>query len=135
MTAWLGVVSRTHVLRAVRLGVAQFNHGKRAPVARLRHGDTVIYYSPRTDYPDGVQLRAFTAIGTVVDDEPWQADEGDFRPWRRRIDYRDATEAPIANLAGRLDLTQAANWGSALRRGHVVLTDHDAAVIEQEMCG
>ena len=32
-------------------------------------------------------MKAFTAIGRIIDDEVWQADEGDFKPWRRRIDY------------------------------------------------
>ena len=47
----------------------------------------LVYYSPR-ETMDGAGLRAFTALGRVVDDEVWQADEGDFRPWRCRVAYQ-----------------------------------------------
>lgn len=133
MTGWLGVVSREHVERGVSLGIAQLNHGKRPPIARLRPGDTLIYYSPRTSYPDGEPLKAFTAIGTVSDDEVWQAHEGDFAPWRRRVDYAAARETPIAELAAALDLTRAPNWGYSLRRGVLQLTDHDVRMIREAM--
>jgi hypothetical protein len=132
MTAWLGVVSREHVLRAVSLGIAQLNHGKRPPIARLRPGDTIIYYSPRTSYPDGEPLKAFTAVGTAVDDEVWQADEGDFKPWRRRIEYAHAHEVGIHELVG-LELTASPNWGYSLRRGTLELSDADAALIRASM--
>ena len=135
MNGWLGVVSRSHVQHGVQLGIAQFNHGKRAAVARPHAGDVVVYYSPRTDYPDGEPLKAFTAIGTVVDDEVWQADEGDFKPWRRRVEYRESVEVPIADLAGRLEFTSSPNWGYLLRRGLLPLAPGDVAVIESAMCG
>jgi hypothetical protein len=135
MTAWLGVVSRVHVLRAVSLGIAQLNHGRRPPLARLNRGDTIVYYSPRTEYPDGEPLKAFTAFGTIVDDEIWQADEGEFTPWRRRVDYASVHEAPIGPLTARLDLTRTPNWGYALRRGTLPLSDHDAELLRATMTG
>jgi len=133
MSAWLGVVSRAHVKRAVSLGIAQLNHGKRPPIARPDPGDTLICYSPRASYPDGEPLKAFTAFGTVVDDEVWQADDGDFHPWRRRVAYADAHETAIAPLASVLDLTSAPNWGYELRRGTLPLTEHDLAAIRAAM--
>ena len=33
---------------------------------------------------DKVPLQQFTAIGIMADDEIWQADDGDFKPFRRR---------------------------------------------------
>ena len=83
MTAWLGVVSAEHVRRAISLGIAQIGHGKRAGLARMHAGDTLVYYSPVERLGDGVPLRSFTAIGTLSVDDFWQADEGDFRPFRR----------------------------------------------------
>ncbi len=35
---WIGVVSYEHVQREVELGIAQFNHGKRAALARMQRG-------------------------------------------------------------------------------------------------
>ena len=134
MNAWLGVVSRSHVLRGVGLGIAQVNHGKRPPLARMHVGDTLVYYSPRTDYPDGEPLQAFTAIGRIADDELWQADEGAFQPWRRRVEW-DATahETPIRPLLDRLEFTRGQNWGYAMRRGLFAISDGDVEIIRTEM--
>jgi len=97
-------------------------------------GDGFVYYSPRDAYPNGAPVKAFTAIGRVTDDEVWQADEGEFKPWRRRIDYeRGAIEVPIADLSDRLDLTAKPNWGYALRRGLVEITPKDFALIQAAM--
>lgn len=134
MTAWLGVVSHSHVLRGVELGIVQVNHGKRPQLARMHAGDAFVYYSPRTSYPDGETLRAFTAVGRIADDELWQADEGSFQPWRRRADW-DATarETPIRPLVGLLEFTRGENWGYALRRGLLSISDADFEVIRNEM--
>ncbi len=128
MSAWLGVVSRSHVERGVDLGIAQVMHGKRAGLARMKPGDWLVYYSPRTAYPDGEPLKAFTAAGRITDDEVWQADEGDFHPYRRRVDYVPFERAvPVADL--RLELTAEPNWGYQLRRGLIPLSDADLRII------
>ena len=38
------------------------------------------------------------ALGRFPDDVVWQVDEGAFQPWRRRIDYVGAREAPVRAL-------------------------------------
>ena len=132
MSGWLGVVSADHVRRGVSLGIAQLGHGKRSGLSRLRRGDWLIYYSPKTSMRDGEPLQQFTAIGEVVDDEIWQADEGDFQPFRRRIRYlSDARPAPVASLA--LELTSEPHWGYQLRRGLIPLSDRDLATIREAM--
>ena len=81
-------------------------------------------------------LQAFTAIGTIADDEIWQADEGDFKPYRRRVDYDvSARTTPVETLRQELELTSGPNWGYQLRRGLVQLSDHDVTVIRRAMCG
>ena len=135
MTAWLGVVSADHVATGVRLGIAQIGHGGKAGVARLGAGDLLVYYSPRRTL-GGTPLRAFTAVGRVVDEEPWQAYEGDFQPWRRRVDYDpDATTVHLADVQGDLDLCREPHWGYQLRRGLVQLSGHDADVLREAMTG
>lgn len=130
MSAWLGVVSRDHVHRGVQLGIAQVMHGKRSGLARMKAGDWFVYYSTRTRYPDGDPLKAFTAIGRFPDDEIWQVDEGDFHPYRRRVEYlADTRDVPLDEVTLRLDLTSTPHWGYQLRRGLVPLTDGDLAVI------
>lgn len=132
MTHWLGVVCRDHVRRGAGLGIAQLGHGKRDGLARLAAGDWLVYYSSRTSLRDGEPLQAFTALGVVADDEIWQAHEGDFHPWRRRVDYLpDAAETPIRSLS--LDLTARSGWGFQLRRGLLRLTGDDFAAIHAAM--
>ncbi len=129
MRFWLGVVSRQHVRRGVELGIAQIGHGKGAPLERMQPGDWLVYYSPRDRLGDGAPVKAFTAVGRIVDAAVWQADEGTFKPWRRRVDYLEGREAPIGPLLDVLDLTSSPNWGYALRRGLLELSQHDFEVI------
>ena len=132
MRHWLGVVCRDHVRSGTALGVAQLGHGRRTGLDRLAAGDWLVYYSPRTEARGGAPVQAFTAIGKVADDDIWQAEEGDFRPWRRRVDYvPEVVETPIRFL--RLDLTDEPNWGYQLRRGLIELSAGDFAVISAAM--
>jgi hypothetical protein len=62
---WIGVVSKNHVARGVAGGFAQLGHGKRAPLARMRAGDWLIYYSPKMSMDGDEACQAFTAIGQV----------------------------------------------------------------------
>ena len=135
MTAWLGVVSADHVARGVELGIAQIGRGKRSGLARMRPDDLLVYYSPR-DTLGGVPLQAFTAIGRVADDEVWQADEDDFRPWRRRVAYRTrARTVPLEAVRDVLELTSGPHWGHRLRQGLAPLSDRDAEVLVAAMGG
>ena len=123
------------MLVGVELGIAQTNHGARAGIARMAPGDGFVFYSPKTSYPDGDPLREFTAIGRVAPGEPWQAVDGEWHPWRRKVDYDGAAHAvPIGPLLDVLDLTRDnRNWGFTMRRGHVEMTEHDFAIIAREM--
>jgi hypothetical protein len=143
MKYWLGVVQRAHVLHGVALGIAQTNHGAKAGVLRMQPGDGLVYYSPKTSYPDGDPLREFTAIGRIADGEAWQAEDTmmvqgrlvDRHPWRRRVEYVEAARpVPITPLLQVLDVTRGnPNWGFVMRRGQVELTPHDFGVIATEM--
>jgi PPOX class probable F420-dependent enzyme len=124
---WIGVVSRSHVLRGVEGGFAQLSHGKEAPLRRLSAGDWLVYYSPRTSHPDGEPLRAFTAVGRVADDQVFQADAGGgFRPWRRRVQYRACCEAAAAVVLDDLEVVpDRRRWGLVVRRGLVEIGEGD----------
>ncbi len=133
MTDWLGVASAEHVRRGVRLGIAQIGHGRRAGLTRMKTGDTLVYYSPVERLGDRASLRQFTAIGTVTDEVIWEAGEGDFRPFRRRVGYEDVQPVPIHDLKNVLRLTSAPNWGYQLRRGLIPLDSADVDVLRQSM--
>jgi hypothetical protein len=133
MAAWLVVVSAVHVHRAVELGIVQTNHGKKAGIARMNPGDTVIYYSPTEELGDGKPLKAFTAFGTVAEGEIWQADEGSFRPFRRSVDYAETVRVPLEDVRDQLKLTADKNWGHQLRRGLLTIDDGDAEILADRM--
>ena len=123
---WIGVVSRSHVQRGVAGGFAQVCHGKRGPLERMQAGDWLIYYSPRTDFKDGEPLQAFTAIGQIKQGRVYSFEMSpDFVPYRRDVDFEPATEAPIKPLQPFLEFTQGPNWGYALRRGVLEISQAD----------
>ena len=133
---WIGVVSRAHVLIGVEGGFAQVNHGKRAPLQRMKAGDGLVFYSPKTDYPAGEPLQAFTAIGPVRTGEVYQADMGGgFLPFRVDVDWLPCDEAPIRPLLPRLSfIRDPAHWGAAFRFGHLEVPEADFRLIAAAMC-
>jgi hypothetical protein len=131
--AWLGVVSRAHVRRGIAGGFAQLCHGKAQPLRRMQGGDWLVYYSPTLEM-GGAPLRAFTAIGRVEEGEVYTHDMGGgFVPFRRNVRYADAAEVALDSIKDRLMLCAKANWGMALRRGHLPLAAVDFAVIAGAM--
>ena len=135
--AWLGVISADHTQRAVEGGFIQLNHGKRYGVARLHAGDGFAIYSPTEQYREKRPLRAFTALGVVADEAPYQAepmsmgDRGIVQPWRRRIEFLPVHRADLR--AVELRLTQQPNWGYQLRRGLVPLEPEDFEALRSAM--
>lgn len=132
MNYWIGVVSRSHVLRGIEGGFAQMNHGKQAPLKRMKAGDGLVYYSPRESYPDGTPLQAFTAFGFVRTGEAYEYDmttDGSpgFVPWRMDIDYFvDVQIAPIKPLLADLDfIVDKKHWGAAFRFGQLRIEKPD----------
>ncbi|WP_397376151.1 EVE domain-containing protein [Paenibacillus sp. sptzw28] len=132
---WIGVVSASHVRLGVQGGFAQLCHGKAAPLRRMRPGDWLIYYSPRTDMAKGNPLQAFTAIGLVIDDKVYEYRMSDsFVPFRRNIRYTLCIEAEIAPLLEQLTFTHGKrNWGYLFRTGHFEISREDFFVIADAM--
>jgi hypothetical protein len=135
---WIGVVSRSHVQIGVQGGFIQLNHGKRAPLQRLRAGDALAMYSPRTDYPKGEPLQAFTAIGVIKTGEIYQVEMSpDFKPYRVDVQFFECQEAPIQPLVERLSFIKSkTHWGAAFRFGYLKVPGEDFLLIAQAMgCG
>lgn len=137
MTNWINTVSRDHVERAVRGRFTQANHGKPHMLRKMARGDWIAFYSPRTVYPGGGPLQAFTAIGQVVDDEPYQVEMTDgVTPWRRNVDFLSCTEAPIRPLLDQLGFIEdKKRWGYKFRFGVFRIDDDDLDVIRSAMTG
>jgi hypothetical protein len=132
---WIGVVSASHVKRGTQGGFAQLCHGKAAPLRRMRPGDWLVYYSPRTDMANGEPLQAFTAIGQVEDDVVYEYRMSDsFVPYRRNIRYARCREAKIAPLLKQLSFTRDnRNWGYSFRFGHFEISREDFLLIAAAM--
>jgi hypothetical protein len=111
--AWIAVACAEHVCIGRETSFMQVCHGKAAPLRRIRPGDRVIYYSPTVTFAAKDRLQAFTAIGVVRDDAPYQVEmDSGFRPFRQDVDWQPAGETPIRPLLGRLAFTQVGgNWG------------------------
>ena len=132
---WIGVVSKAHVQIGVRGGFIQLNHGKKAAVQRLKAGDMLAMYSPRTDYPDGAALQAFTAIGTVVSGEVYQVEmTPEFKPFRVDVRFHDCHDAPIKPLIEDLSfIKDKVHWGAAFRFGYLRVPEADFSRIARAM--
>jgi hypothetical protein len=135
MRYWINTISREHVQRGIAGGFTQADHGKNTRLKRLAKGDRIVFYSPRTEFRGGDPLQAFTAIGEITDDEPYQVVmTPDFHPWRRRVSFSQCTEAPIQTLIA--DLTFIKNktqWGFPFRRGLFEISEADFAAIARAM--
>jgi predicted RNA-binding protein len=132
---WMGVVSRDHVKIGVKGGFIQLSHGKKAPLQRLRAGDGLIMYSPRTGYPDGETLQSFTAIGVVRSGEIYQVEmRPDFKPYRLDVQFMACKEASIKPLVEQLSfIKNKTHWGAAFRFGQFKVPASDFALIAQAM--
>jgi hypothetical protein len=132
---WIGVVSHSHVRLGVAGGFIQLSHGKKAPLQRLRAGDGLVMYSPRTDYPGGEPLQAFTAIGVVISSEIYQVEMSpDFHPYRVDVRFLECHEAPIRPLIDELSFIRSKDhWGAAFRFGQVRIPAEDFRLIAAAM--
>jgi len=132
---WIGVVSASHVKFGVLGGFAQLCHGKSASLRKMRAGDWLIYYSPRTDMTNGTTLQAFTAIGEVVDDKAYEYRMSEsFVPFRKNIRYISCREVKIRDLLEQLSFTrQNRNWGYSFRYGHFEIDRQDFLTIANAM--
>lgn len=132
---WIGVVSRDHALKGRDEGFAQFCHGKRGPATRPRKGDWLIYYSPKQSIGGNEPCQAFTAIGEVSDEAPYQVEQAaDFCPFRRSIAYRAAREVPIRPLIEQLSfIRDKSRWGMAFRFGFLEIPAADFELIAEKM--
>ncbi|MGV1789228.1 EVE domain-containing protein [Rhizobium sp. A37_96] len=128
---WLAVASAEHVRIGREHGFMQVNHGKRAPLKRIKPGDGIVYYSSSVKMGDRDGFQSFTAIGYVREGEPYLAEMGCGKAYRKDVDWLDAPEQPLRPLLGWLDFTQDKNWGYKLRFGLVEFGQSDFEFLEE----
>jgi hypothetical protein len=132
---WVNTISLEHVRRGVEGGFTQADHGKSTRLSRLRAGDRIVFYSPRTNYPDGDPLQQFTACGVVDGADVYQVEmTPDFHPWRRAVTFVECSPAPIKPLLGELTfIPDQRNWGFTFRRGLFQIPPEDFDRIARAM--
>lgn len=132
---WIGVAAREHVQVAQVEGFAQFCHGKAGPARRLSKGDGLIYYSSKESLQGSALSQKFTALGEVMDDEPFQIEQTtDFSPFRRHIAYQPSQEIEIRPLIPDLSFIRDKRyWGQAFRFGLLEIPEADFNLIKSKM--
>ncbi|RZL61995.1 MAG: EVE domain-containing protein [Pedobacter sp.] len=115
---WIIAASKDHVKAGIKDGIAQACHGKSAPLKRLRKGDFIIYYSGKQVLGNPDKCQAFTALGKVLDDEPYHHQVSvDFCPSRRKIEF----------------IKNKKSWGYPFRFGFFEINHQDFELISSQM--
>ncbi len=135
MRYWIGVTPYDHVLNGVKGGFCQLGHGKKPALEKIQPQDWIIYYSPRQHMaPDSQTLQAFSAIEQILTREIYQADLGDFKPWRRDVGFLEVARiVPIRPLIAKLEfIKDPARWGDPFFRGHLEIGRTDFELIAKQ---
>lgn len=132
---WIIVASKNHVMRGVEGGFCQANHGKEAPLKRMKRGDWVICYSPKETFEGNSPLRKFIALGQIRDDHVYQAEmSNDFHPFRRNIEFLAVNETAIEPLISELSFIEnKKSWGYVFRFGLIQIPRDDFVLIANHM--
>jgi EVE domain len=130
---WIAVASADHLARGKKGGFMQVNHGKAAPLKRIKKGDFVAYYSPLKTYGGKEKLRAFTGLCRITSEEPYQGDMGEgFKPFRHNVAWLETHDAPIEPLLQKLEFTKGkTNWGYQFRFGLFEVSQSDLQIIAE----
>ncbi|WP_373741013.1 EVE domain-containing protein [Neisseria sp.] len=132
MKYWVGTVSKEHVLLGKAGGFCQVCHGKSAPLNRMKKGDWLLYYSPKTRLEGGTKHRSFTAFGQITDDKayPFRMSET-FVPYRRDVDYADTyRDCPIEIVRSHPEWKK---YAGMLRYGHFEISEDFFRLVQTYM--
>ena len=127
--------SRDHVLKGVEGGFAQAGHGRKDLISKLSKGDWIVFYSSKDKFENGKPLQKFTALGKVTDEDPYQANTtGDFKPYRRNVEFKNVEETEIRSLLEQLTfIKNKKKWGIYLISGFREISKEDFNVINNKM--
>ncbi|MDW6002513.1 EVE domain-containing protein [Vibrio mangrovi] len=132
---WIAVASADHVRNGREWGIMQVCHGKGSPLRRLSPGDGVVYYSPKQRFGYPEKCQAFTAVGQVLEGQPYQVDMGNgFLPYRRDVKWFEACQADIYPLLPVLHFHDGSrSWGAKFRYGLFEISQEDFETIAHAM--
>jgi predicted RNA-binding protein len=132
---WIIVASKNHVMRGIEGGFCQANHGKEAPLRRMKRGDWIVFYSPKEIFEGNVPSRRFTALGEIRDDSMYQVQlSDDFRPFRMDVKFTTINEVAIEPLIPELTfIRNKKSWGYVFRFGMIEIPRNDFLIIAKKM--
>jgi predicted RNA-binding protein len=132
---WVNTITLDHVQAGEEGCFTQANHGNPRNLSKLKRGDYMAFYSPRETFEGRIALQAFTAIGQVSDDEPYQAEQDvDFHPYRRNMEFLKCNQVPIRPLIDKLSfIKNKTHWGMVFRQGMLEIPEGDFTIIAEEM--
>jgi predicted RNA-binding protein len=135
MKYWIILASKDHIQRGQAGGFIQANHGKAAPLKRMRAGDWVIFYSPKLEFDKPEKLQCFTAIVRVVGEEIYQQDMGGgFVPFRLKVQFLPSKDVSIQPLIEELTfIKDKTHWGAPFRFGTLQIPEEDFRLIAGKM--
>ncbi len=127
--------SQDHVLKGVEGGFAQAGHGRKDYMSKPSKGDWILFYSSKDNFENGKPLQKFTALGQVVDEEPYQSTVSEnFKPYRRNVEFENVEEADIRPLLDHLSfIKNKKKWGFYLISGFREISKDDFEVIKSAM--
>jgi hypothetical protein len=138
LRCWVGVASREHVIKGVEEGFCQLCHGKSSSLKRLQPQDWIVYYSPRSAMNGGDTVQAFTALGQILEGDPYPVDMGNgFVPYRRDVRFMSVREVAIRPMIDELSfIKNKQSWGYVFRFGLIEIPEADfnkiVAAMKQE---
>ena len=131
MRYWVNIISQSHVQDGVGGGFTEADEGRQSRLRKLTKGDRLVFYSPRTERMAGQPVQKFTAIGEILDEEPYQSEA---QAWRRRVRFLPAVEAPVQPLIDNLEfISNKKSWGVVFRRGFFEIGESDFRTIAAAM--
>lgn len=94
-----------------------------------------MFYSSKNNFENGKPLQKFTAIGQVVDEEPYQPNANEnFKPYRRNVEFKKVKETEIRPLLEQLTfIKNKKSWGFYLISGFREISKEDFNVIKSAM--
>ncbi|RVU02638.1 EVE domain-containing protein [Mucilaginibacter limnophilus] len=131
---WVIAVSKNYLQNGIKGGYMQANDGKDAILEKLEKGDWLIFFSPKEVNGSNTALQAFTGIGQVEDDDIYQSEPGNKRPYRRKVTFYKCEDVPAESIVDRLSFVQdKKGWEKVFRFGFFEIPEVDFETIKRAM--
>ncbi len=135
MKYWISVATQEHTQRGQAGEFLQIGHGKRAPLARIKKDDWVIFYAPKVSLNDKTPVEAFISIGQVEEGKITKVTVNEhYQPYRRPFHYLSSNPTDIKPLIDQLKfIPDKKNWQFTLRHGLIGISKDDFGLISEAL--